>query len=263
MEFLTELSKRGESKEAAEEGKEDIGTRILACNPILEGFGNAKTVRNNNSSRFGKYTLMYFSLFEDKVLGAKIKNYLLEKSRVIKVAPNERGYHIFYFLLRGAKHEDLEKIFLINEKTKKPYEYTDFNYLKIGGDLTVEYDVEGYNEVMETFIKLQFTQGEMDAIWKMISAILHLGQIEFDDKVFEEGEKPCGLKDKTVMEKIAKLLGYADLGKLEKTILFTQKKVAGQVFETPNKIGKCVDTANALSKQMFNNMFNWLVVRMN
>lgn len=64
----------------------DIGQRILDCNPILEGFGNSKTVRNNNSSRFGKYVLMYFSIYEDRVYGARIKNYLLEKSRVIKVA---------------------------------------------------------------------------------------------------------------------------------------------------------------------------------
>mmetsp|Transcript_84050 Transcript_84050/g.116107 ORF Transcript_84050/g.116107 Transcript_84050/m.116107 type:complete len:176 (+) Transcript_84050:724-1251(+) len=175
MEFLTELSRQGDNAEEAKEGEEDIGTRILACNPILEGFGNAKTVRNNNSSRFGKYTLMYFSLFEDKVLGARIKNYLLEKSRVIKVAPNERGYHIFYFLLRGGSQKLLEDVFLINDKTKKPYEFKDFNYIKTGGDLSVEHDVEGYKEIMETFIKLKFSEEEMDRIWRMISAILHLG----------------------------------------------------------------------------------------
>jgi myosin heavy subunit len=79
MNFLTDLGKMG--GEGADVG--DIGTAILACNPVLEGFGNAKTVRNDNSSRFGKYTLMYFALMKDEIFGARIKNYLLEKSRVI------------------------------------------------------------------------------------------------------------------------------------------------------------------------------------
>ena len=96
MDFLTKLV----TGDAADP-EEDIGKKILACNPILESFGNAKTVRNDNSSRFGKYTLMYFGLGEDKVYGARIKNYLLEKSRVVMVNPNERGYHIFYFILGG------------------------------------------------------------------------------------------------------------------------------------------------------------------
>ena len=107
MDLLTKVA--GQS----DDPKEDIGKKILDCNPILEGFGNAKTVRNNNSSRFGKYTLMYFALRENKVYGARIKNYLLEKSRVVKVAPTERGYHIFYFLLRGAPIDLLEKLFLL------------------------------------------------------------------------------------------------------------------------------------------------------
>lgn len=82
MNFLTDLGKMGGG--GADVG--DIGTKILACNPVLEGFGNAKTVRNDNSSRFGKYTLMYFALNHDEIFGARIKNYLLEKSRVITVA---------------------------------------------------------------------------------------------------------------------------------------------------------------------------------
>jgi myosin heavy subunit len=80
----------------------------LACNPILEGFGNSKTSRNDNSSRFGKYVKMYFGLYVDKVFGAVVRNYLLEKSRVIMVSKHERGYHIFYFMLRGAPKEVLE-----------------------------------------------------------------------------------------------------------------------------------------------------------
>lgn len=115
MNFLTDLGKQGDSK--SDVG--DIGTKILACNPVLEGFGNAKTVRNDNSSRFGKYTLMYFALNKDEIYGARIKNYLLEKSRVISVAANERGYHSFYFMLRGMPEEQLKPLFLTDPKGKR------------------------------------------------------------------------------------------------------------------------------------------------
>lgn len=96
MDFLTKLVSDPDM-----DPNDDIGRKILACNPILESFGNAKTVRNDNSSRFGKYVLMYFAMDGDKVYGARIKNYLLEKSRVVMVNPGERGYHIFYFILGG------------------------------------------------------------------------------------------------------------------------------------------------------------------
>lgn len=82
MDFLTKVATNG----VPVEGEINIGKKILNCNPILEGFGNAKTVRNNNSSRFGKYVLMYFSLRQNECFGARVKNYLLEKSRVVKVA---------------------------------------------------------------------------------------------------------------------------------------------------------------------------------
>lgn len=114
MNFLTDL---GKSKDGPDVG--DVGEKILACNPVLEGFGNSKTVRNDNSSRFGKYVLMYFSLDKDIIYGARVLNYLLEKSRVIKVADKERGYHAFYFLLRGAPIETLKPLFLTTDKGER------------------------------------------------------------------------------------------------------------------------------------------------
>ena len=83
-----------------------IEQKILDTNPVLEAFGNSKTVRNNNSSRFGKYVILYFSQGKGEILGARVKNYLLEKSRVVGPAANERNYHVFYHILRGA-NEDL------------------------------------------------------------------------------------------------------------------------------------------------------------
>lgn len=142
MDFLTKVA--ADPNAGAE--TEDIGKKILDCNPILEGFGNAKTVRNNNSSRFGKYVLMYFGLREKKIFGAIIKNYLLEKSRVVKVAAFERGYHIFYFLVRGATKELLKSLYLLKPNDER-HDPKDFQYLKPGGDLPEDHDVDGYNEV--------------------------------------------------------------------------------------------------------------------
>ena len=156
MNFLTEMgTKVGEETKAGGEQTETIGDKILACNPVLEGFGNSKTVRNNNSSRFGKYVLMYFALYDDQVFGARIKNYLLEKSRVVKVAPMERSYHIFYFLLKGGSDEMLRTLFLTKTDGSR-FAWKDFKYLKTGGELPEKHDVEGFNEIMFTLQKLQF-----------------------------------------------------------------------------------------------------------
>jgi len=108
---------------------------------------------------------------------------LLEKSRVIKVAAMERGYHIFYFLLRGAPIETLKPLFLTDAKGDRlPWE--SFNYLKTGGDLTPEHDIKGWVEILETIHNLKFNDDQIDAIWRCVAAVLLLGQIEYDKLSF-------------------------------------------------------------------------------
>ena len=204
MDFLTKCCVSGGDP------KDDIGKKILDCNPILEGFGNAKTVKNNNSSRFGKYVLMYFGLREDKVFGARIKNYLLEKSRVVKVAAMERGYHIFYFLTRGAPIHLLDKLFLL-KPNKERIDPLEFQYLKNGGDLWGEHDTDGYNDVFKTFTDLKFSEEEIDAIWRSLSAVLLLGEIIFDPTSFDDLQNPSvpgKVKNPERVEHVAKLLGF-------------------------------------------------------
>lgn len=146
MNFLTDLGKQGGGG-GVDVG--DIGEKILACNPVLESFGNSKTVRNDNSSRFGKYVLMYFALTKDQIFGARIKNYLLEKSRVIKIAAMERGYHVFYFMLRGMDEPTLKKLELCDAAGKR-CKWEDFTYLKTGGDLPEKHDTEGWHDLITT-----------------------------------------------------------------------------------------------------------------
>lgn len=128
MFFLTSLgSAQGNEKTS-------IGDRILSTNPVLEAFGNSKTARNNNSSRFGKYVKLYFDVAEGKVQGAEIKNYLLEKSRVVGAAEKERNYHIFFFMLRGADEQMAKHLGFLKPNGQRK-EYPDFKYLLPCNDL--------------------------------------------------------------------------------------------------------------------------------
>ena len=104
MNFLTSLGSKGQESEGGKE-KDPIETRIMNTNPVLEAFGNSRTARNDNSSRFGKYIKLYFDKSDGLCLGAKIQNYLLEKSRVVGCTDVERNYHIFFFIMRGADIE--------------------------------------------------------------------------------------------------------------------------------------------------------------
>jgi len=185
----------------------------------LEGFGNAKTVRNDNSSRFGKYVLMYFGIHEDKVYGARTKNYLLEKSRVVNVATNERGYHIFYFLLGGCDVATLAELKL-TVPDGKALTWRNFNFLKTGGERPNENAAKEFNEVVDTMNEMDFTAVEKMAVWRCVAAILHMGEIEFDKASFSaEMNAPGKIKNEQKIKDIAALLGYENYKDFEKILL--------------------------------------------
>lgn len=204
----------------------------MACNPILEGFGNAKTVRNDNSSRFGKYVLMYFdTMGDDKVYGARIKNYLLEKSRVVTVEPNERGYHIFYWLLGCGSLPLLQELNLVNGN--KPLTYKEVHYLKAGGERPEDAKVE-FDEVETTMKKMNMTDDEIKSIWKLVAAIMLLGQLDFDKSKFRD-DNPGEIKNKPLAIEIARMLGMEDTEHFI-TILLKQINFIGR-----EKIEKALD----------------------
>jgi len=230
MEFLTKLASIG-----GEPGEDDIGKKILACNPVLEGFGNAKTVRNDNSSRFGKYVLMYFAINTDKVYGARTKNYLLEKSRVVMVAPNERGYHIFYFLLGGCDLVTLKELGL-TKPDGKAYLWSDFKYLEKGGVRPGEDAGKEFREVLETMQKMNFSPEEIKGIWRCVAAILHMGQIEFDPASYDDPKSPSApgrIKNEDIVRLVAELLGYANADELVKILLQSVNVINRQEIWSP------------------------------
>lgn len=194
MKFLTALSSLSSShseerKEA--EGEVSIEQKILNCNPVLEAFGNAKTVRNNNSSRFGKYVKLIFNLKKGDILGAETLNYLLEKSRVCKQSSKERNYHIFYHLLKGAEIDQLEKLKL-TKNGERP-SYSNFAYLKEGTDIAdpkILDDKGLYEELVQVFHDLNFTSEEQNGIWRVVATCLKLGELKFSEENYDESGTP-------------------------------------------------------------------------
>jgi len=146
--------------------------QIIQANPILESFGNAKTIRNNNSSRFGKFIEIQFNQ-AGFICGASIVSYLLEKSRVTWQAPSERGFHIFYQLLLGSPAE--------SKKSLKLRAANDYEYLNKSGTNSIKGvdDVDEYNKTIKAMQICAFKQEEIDGVMKVVAGILHLGNLKF------------------------------------------------------------------------------------
>uniref|UniRef100_A0AAQ5YMR0 Myosin VIIAa n=1 Tax=Amphiprion ocellaris TaxID=80972 RepID=A0AAQ5YMR0_AMPOC len=153
-----------------------IEQQVLEANPILEAFGNAKTIRNDNSSRFGKYIDIHFNK-RGAIEGAKIEQYLLEKSRVCRQAYDERNYHIFYCMLKGMTVEEKKKL----ELSKA----TDYTYLTIGNCTVCDGrdDMKEYSNIRSAMKVLMFTDKENWEISKLLAAILHMGNLRYEGEV--------------------------------------------------------------------------------
>lgn len=190
-----------------------IKNQLLQSNPILEAFGNAKTNRNDNSSRFGKYMDIAFG-YNGQPLGGQIINYLLEKSRVISQNGGERNFHIFYFLLHGMSKDQLKELNLKSTAAK-------YELLVKGG---VEFingmdDKARWEEVLVALKTMNFTELEIQLIIETVAAILHLGNIDFETAHCEESST---VSNRKLLKLVAKLL-RVETNCLEKAL--TQRTV--------------------------------------
>ncbi|CAG7726004.1 unnamed protein product [Allacma fusca] len=231
----------------------NLEAKILQVNPIMEAFGNAETGMNENSSRFGKYLDVTFTR-AGKVTGAKIDVYLLEESRVHHQARGERNFHIFYYLLDGSANTDLQKELNLNKHG--------YNYLR--GALTDNADLkavhkEMFQAVKNGFCLLGFRLEEINAIYRILSAILHLGEIEFDEV---KDEDSCHVHDPESLEMVADLLGITagDLG----LALTTRSVVAsGESFVRRHTAEEAYTTRDSLARGLYNRLFRWVVNQVN
>ncbi|GFS61011.1 unconventional myosin-XV, partial [Nephila pilipes] len=158
-----------------------ITEQILEANPLLESFGNAKTVRNDNSSRFGKYMEVHFK--DGVITGARSTEYLLEKSRIVTQASDERNYHVFYEMLSGLADTEKEKYGL---QTADNY-----FYLNQGGCFKIKSkdDAEDFRALLAAMQVLSFTSEEQDTIFRILASVLHLGNIYFHRKQLKHGQE--------------------------------------------------------------------------
>uniref|UniRef100_A0A8C5C3A0 Myosin-9 n=1 Tax=Gadus morhua TaxID=8049 RepID=A0A8C5C3A0_GADMO len=221
----------------------ELEKQLLRANPILEAFGNAKTVKNDNSSRFGKFIRINFDV-NGYIVGANIETYLLEKSRAIRQAKEERSFHIFYYMLTGAGDKLRTELCL--------EDYSKYRFLSNGNStIPGQQDQDLFNETMEAF--------EIMSLMKVISAVLQLGNMSFKK---ERHSDQASMPDDTAAQKVCHLLGM-NVTDFTRAILSPRIKVGRDYVQKAQTQEQAEFAVEALAKASYERMFRWLVMRIN
>uniref|UniRef100_L7N3J9 Myosin-4-like n=1 Tax=Xenopus tropicalis TaxID=8364 RepID=L7N3J9_XENTR len=252
--FATIAAIGDKKKEEAAPGKIQgtLEDQIIQANPLLEAFGNAKTVRNDNSSRFGKFIRIHFGT-TGKLSSADIETYLLEKSRVTFQLSAERSYHIFYQIMSNKRPELIDMLLI----TTNPY---DFPYVS-QGEITVA-SIDDQEELMATDSAIDilgFNNDEKNGIYKLTGAVMHYGNMKFKQKQREEQAEPDGTE---VADKAAYLMGL-NSADLLKALCYPRVKVGNEFVTKGQTVQQVYNSVGALGKSVYEKMFLWMVIRIN
>ncbi|XP_034474513.1 myosin heavy chain, muscle isoform X17 [Drosophila innubila] len=239
-------------KDESQKNKGSLEDQVVQTNPVLEAFGNAKTVRNDNSSRFGKFIRIHFGP-TGKLAGADIETYLLEKARVISQQSLERSYHIFYQIMSGAVPGVKE----ICGLTDNIYDY----HIVSQGKVTVPSidDAEEFNLTDQAFDILGFTKQEKEDVYRITAAVMHMGGMKFKQRGREEQAEQDGEEEGG---RVSKLFG-CDTAELYKNLLKPRIKVGNEFVTQGRNVQQVTNSIGALCKGVFDRLFKWLVKKCN
>ncbi|XP_032355467.1 unconventional myosin-X isoform X2 [Etheostoma spectabile] len=249
LQFLSVMSQNSAGTSPSEKSTR-VEQAIVQSSPIMEAFGNAKTVYNNNSSRFGKFIQLHFSE-GGNIQGGCVIDYLLEKNRVVRQNPGERNYHIFYALLAGANKNN-KSLYFLEDRPEA------FHYLSQSGcmkDKSLN-DKELYNSVMEALKVLEFTEEEIRDMFKLLSGVLQLGNIEF---MTAGGAQ---ITTKQVVTDSSELLG---LDAFQLSEVLTQRSIIlrGEEICSPLTIEQAVDSRDSVAMALYSQCFSWIILKIN
>lgn len=234
-----------------------IKDMVLATNPLLESFGCAKTLRNNNSSRHGKYLEIYFNPQTNTPNAAHITNYLLEKQRVVQQITNERNFHIFY---QFTKHCPPQYQQMFGIQGPETYIYTSAAQCTSADGID---DGKDFSETLRAMQVIGLTQPEQDNIFRMLATILWIGNISF----VEDESGNATIRDEGVTNFVAYLLEVNPeiLKKsiVERIIETSHGMRRGSTYHVPLNIVQATAVRDALAKGIYNNLFEWIVERVN
>ena len=234
--------------------RDQIIKKVLKANPLLESFGNAKTTRNDNSSRFGKFTQLQMDECVTLV-GSKCVTYLLEKSRVISQNENERNYHIFHELFSAP--EGLKSRLKLDG-----FESSDFAYMQKGDNKTKTIegisDSDRFSLTMETLGLMGLSEADIYGIFEILAGIIHLGQVKFCG---QDGDKDKSMIDPASLESVRAVCAFfrVELEDFKERVVIRHIEVVGEEMHVPLNVDQAYDGRDALAKEVYARLFSWLV----